>query len=260
MVADLTRMGEWSPETFTCRWNGEPGPRVGATFEGCNRLTWVGTWCSQATVTRCEPGRAFMFVVGKDPERPNTEWLFTFEPLAGNTTLVTETYRMIREPPIVRLYYRLIRRRRQLDRGVTTTLERLQRAAERNGAGEPTPSGTFGTAAEVIPLTPGRAVNPSDAWDQSRRGTARILDLRSRAERVTWGSPPGAKKVSFLVHSIRPDLDAIYLCQHAVRSKVPLRRGAREVDGGFKAWLAAGLPVEHRHRLRSRPRGEATRC
>lgn len=241
MVADVTRMGEWSPETFTCRWTGEPAPQVGATFEGCNRLTWVGTWCSQATVTRCEPGRAFGFVVGKAPERPNTEWLFTFDPIEGNATLVTEAYRMIREPPIVRLYYRLIRRRRQLNSGVGTTLERLKEAGER------TPASTPGTQAASVPSRPSRAVSPSDAWDESQLGKARILDLRSRAERAAWGWPPGAKKVSLVAHSIRPDRDAIYLCQHAVRSKVTLHRGAREVGGGFKAWLAAALPVENRH-------------
>jgi rhodanese-related sulfurtransferase len=37
---------------------------------------------------------------------------------------------------------------------------------------------------------------------------------------------------------------AIYLCQHAVRSKLTLRAGAAEVAGGFVAWQQAGLPVE----------------
>jgi hypothetical protein len=30
---------------------------------------------------------------------------------------------------------------------------------------------------------------------------------------------------------------------HAVRSKLTLHRGAAEVDGGFKAWPEARLPV-----------------
>jgi rhodanese-related sulfurtransferase len=37
---------------------------------------------------------------------------------------------------------------------------------------------------------------------------------------------------------------AIYLCQHAVRSKLTLRAGAAEVAGGFAAWQSADLPVE----------------
>ena len=33
---------------------------------------------------------------------------------------------------------------------------------------------------------------------------------------------------------------AVYLCQHAVRSKLTGRRGAAEVEGGFVAWVKAG--------------------
>lgn len=88
-----------------------------------------------------------------------------------------------------------------------------------------------------------RQIAPRDAWIASQHGETRILDLRSYAERAALGYPPGSKKVSMLFHWIRPDRAAIYLCQHAVRSKVPLRRGGREVAGGFKAWSEAGLPV-----------------
>jgi rhodanese-related sulfurtransferase len=261
MVSDVTRMGTWSPETFTCRWTGEPGPRVGATFEGCNRLRWVGTWCSKATVTRCDPGSTFGFVVGTDAERPNTEWLFTFEPAGGGATVVTETYRMIREPLIVLLYYVVIRRRRQLDRGVATTLERLDRAVELKMAGGQFERAQPSAGTPIISRSPQRRVlPPRDAWDEARHGKARILDLRSRAERGTWGWPPGARKVSLLAHSIRPDHDAIYLCQHAVRSKIPLSRGAREVEGGFRAWINAGLPVEHGRRPWSGSPKDSSRC
>lgn len=130
MVTDITRMGEWSPETYTSRWLGAPGPAVGARFQGCNRLTWVGTWCSTATITECEPPRSFAFVIGKNAERPNTQWSYTFEPTGDATTLVTERYRMIREPLPVRAYYRLIHRDRQLARGTAETLRRLKDAAE----------------------------------------------------------------------------------------------------------------------------------
>ena len=34
MVSDVTRMGEWSPETHTCRWiDGATGPAVAATWK-----------------------------------------------------------------------------------------------------------------------------------------------------------------------------------------------------------------------------------
>lgn len=158
MVTDITRMGEWSPETYTSRWLGAPGPVVGARFQGCNQLTWVGTWCSTATITECDPPRSFAFVIGKDAERPNTEWSYTFEPTGDATTLVTERYRMIREPLAVRGYYRLIQRDRQLAQGTAETLRRLKEAAE-----HPTPGPLAGAgeaaaaAARTLPRPPALA-------------------------------------------------------------------------------------------------------
>jgi rhodanese-related sulfurtransferase len=90
-----------------------------------------------------------------------------------------------------------------------------------------------------------RSLSPHEAWAALERGEARLLDLRSRAERRRYGAPPGARRVSLARHSLRPEgADAIYLCQHAARSKLALHRGAAEVAGGFVAWRQAGLPVE----------------
>ncbi len=71
----------------------------------------------------------------------------------------------------------------------------------------------------------GTAVPPHEAWDAVQRKEAEILDLRTRFERKRYGWPPSARRVSLLRHSLRPRRDAIYLCQHAVRSKVPALRG-----------------------------------
>jgi rhodanese-related sulfurtransferase len=102
-----------------------------------------------------------------------------------------------------------------------------------------------------------RQIAPSVAWAELEAGTSRLLDLRSRAERATFGYPAGSKKVSLVVHAVRPDRSAIYLCQHAVRSKLPWRRGAREVAGGFKAWTEAGVPAVPGARTSDRrPRSE----
>jgi ubiquinone/menaquinone biosynthesis C-methylase UbiE/uncharacterized protein YndB with AHSA1/START domain len=131
MVTDVNRMGEWSPETFEAGWIDRPGPEVGARFRGCNRLRWVGTWCSVATIVDCDPPRRFGFVIGKDPSRPNTEWTYLFEVVDDRTTVVTERYRMIREPRLVLVYYRLIDRRRSLSSGVVQTLDQLKMSAER---------------------------------------------------------------------------------------------------------------------------------
>ena len=87
---------------------------------------------------------------------------------------------------------------------------------------------------------------PTEAWQLVERGEARILDLRTATERRRYGAPPGAEPVSLAKHVLRPEgPETIYLCQHAVRSKLTQRRGAAEIEGGFVAWREAGLPIEH---------------
>lgn len=91
------------------------------------------------------------------------------------------------------------------------------------------------------------SIPPGEAWEASRRGELRILDLRTEVERRRYGWPPGAEKVSLARHVIAPLGPGVaYLCQHANRSKLTRRRGAPEIAGGFAAWRKEGLPVEGR--------------
>jgi rhodanese-related sulfurtransferase len=90
-----------------------------------------------------------------------------------------------------------------------------------------------------------RSIDPQKVWALLQGGDPRLLDLRTAIERRRYGAPPGAIPVSLARHIVKPEGDgAIYLCQHAVRSKATLRNGAAEVAGGFVAWRRAGLPVE----------------
>jgi hypothetical protein len=133
LVADVRRMGEWSPHTVQAEWVDAPvgdGPAVGRRFRGTNRLPIVRQWTSTATVTECEPGRRFAFAVGRKVEDPNTLWSYDFEPVATGGTRVIERWRMVREPGVVLLYYRLIGQRRRIAEGVEETLRRLKTAAE----------------------------------------------------------------------------------------------------------------------------------
>ena len=92
---------------------------------------------------------------------------------------------------------------------------------------------------------PARSLDPQEVWAFLQREEARLLDLRTELERRRNGAPPGAIPVSLTRHLLKPEgKGAIYLCQHAVRSKATLRNGAAEVAGGFVAWRRAGLPVE----------------
>lgn len=131
LVADVSRMGEWSPHTVEARWlDPTGGTAVGKRFRGTNRLPVVRRWTSTATVTECDPGRRFAFAVGKDPDDPNTLWSYEFEPTASGGTRVTERWRMVREPAVVLAYYRLIGQDTRIARGVEETLRRLKAAAE----------------------------------------------------------------------------------------------------------------------------------
>jgi hypothetical protein len=136
LVADVSRMGEWSPHTVVARWvdpAAGAGAAVGKRFRGTNRLPIVRRWTSLATITECDPGRRFAFAVGKDPADANTLWSYDFEPLPSGGTRVTERWRMLREPWIVLVYYGLIGQRRRIARGVEATLRNLKSAAENPG-------------------------------------------------------------------------------------------------------------------------------
>ncbi|MGO9898434.1 MAG: rhodanese-like domain-containing protein [Solirubrobacteraceae bacterium] len=100
------------------------------------------------------------------------------------------------------------------------------------------------------------SVSPKQAWKLASQGQARILDLRTRAERERYGWPPGAQRVSLLRHALWPQgAGTIYLCQHANRSKLTARRGAPEVEGGWVAWEEAGSRSSAEHNLTGRSPG-----
>jgi rhodanese-related sulfurtransferase len=94
-----------------------------------------------------------------------------------------------------------------------------------------------------IPRVP--SISPAEAWEGAERGELRLLDLRTELERRRYGAPPGVPRVSLLRHVLWPaGPRAVYLCQHANRSKLTAWRGAAEVRGGWPAWTRAGLPVK----------------
>ena len=86
LVTDISRMGEWSPETTSCRWLGRrKGPEVGARFVGFNKRGWA-RWATTVRVVEAERGRSFAFRV----EGIGVRWGYIFEP-DGDGTQLTET-------------------------------------------------------------------------------------------------------------------------------------------------------------------------
>lgn len=63
LVADLPRMGEWSPEATGGKWlKGATGAAVGARFKGTNRKGRI-RWSTAVKVVTAEPGHEFAFDV-----------------------------------------------------------------------------------------------------------------------------------------------------------------------------------------------------
>jgi uncharacterized protein YndB with AHSA1/START domain len=89
LVADLPRMGEWSPENTGARWlGGDSGARPGARFKGSNRHGWR-RWQTTCTILAAEPGRRIVWE-SRLFGLPVARWSYTFEPDGGGGTTVTE--------------------------------------------------------------------------------------------------------------------------------------------------------------------------
>ena len=131
LVSDVTRIGEFSPETFEARWTrGSTGPEVGASFKGHVKRNGVGpTYWSPCQVTKCVPNEVFEFAVGTDSVTVNN-WGYRLE-ADGDGTKVTEYFRL--EPVLpLRLYWALLGRLRSRtnEQGMRTTLERMKAVVE----------------------------------------------------------------------------------------------------------------------------------
>ena len=131
MVADVTRMGEWSPENLGGEWlEGATGPAVGARFKGKNKRK--AGWTTKCTITVADPGREFAFDVGKG----ETRWRYRFEP-AGEGTDVSESFEIVKEPGAIGKFFTKLgtglpwsEREADMQRGVEQTLANLKAAAE----------------------------------------------------------------------------------------------------------------------------------
>ena len=131
MVADLSRMGDWSPECRQVEWlDGSTGPAEGARFIGHNTGGPGGLmkWSRRGRVVAAEPGREFAFVT-EEGGREGTEWRYRFEPVAGGTR-VTESSKVSSIPTWARIVDVPTNRARQLREHMGRTLEQLKRAAE----------------------------------------------------------------------------------------------------------------------------------
>jgi hypothetical protein len=90
LVADVTRVGEWSPMCTACWWDEGDGPHVGAKFTGRNEGP-ERTWETRSEVVIADRGRQFAWVVVEPPT--SARWGYSFVAVDGGTE-VTETWEL----------------------------------------------------------------------------------------------------------------------------------------------------------------------
>ncbi|GAA1247478.1 SRPBCC family protein [Oryzihumus leptocrescens] len=130
LVADLPRMGDWSPECEKVTWRGGATEAAkGAEFIGHNRAGSI-RWVTQGRVVSAERGRNLAFEITFGP-MPVARWEYFIVPTAHGCTVVEEWtdrrpgwYRV----PADKAFGPRLKTNR---RGIHKTLENLKRAAER---------------------------------------------------------------------------------------------------------------------------------
>ena len=133
LVSDVTRMGEWSPETRSATWiGGATGPAVGARFRGRNR-NGLAIWSTTPRVVAAEPGREFAFTTSW-LRKDMTQWTYRMEP-DGSGTRVTESFEMLMDVPWYftaseRWLMGVKDRKADLEANMAKTLERLKAVVE----------------------------------------------------------------------------------------------------------------------------------
>jgi uncharacterized protein YndB with AHSA1/START domain len=133
LLADVTRMGEWSPECTRCEWQGTPG-EVGSRFTGHNR-SGPARWSTTAEVLVADRPAEFTFAT-LHKGSPATRWSYRLEPTAAGGTRLSESFEAISTPWLIAIAERTFVRNRQaqLEAGLDRTLAALKAAAEA-GAG-----------------------------------------------------------------------------------------------------------------------------
>jgi len=128
-IADVTRMGDWSPECIAGRWvDGATEAMDGARFEGDNVAMVAGRtvkkWTTTSVVSACEPGRLFEFIA-----EDYTTWRYELRP-EGDHTRVTESFSY--EPKGLQGFYynALLNRPRSMTKGMNRTLATVKAKLE----------------------------------------------------------------------------------------------------------------------------------
>ena len=132
LVSDVTRIGEFSPETFEARWlDGATGPRAGARVRGHVRRNGRGpVYWTTCTVTVSDPGREFAFAVNGPGDTIVNTWRYRLDPREDGTD-GTEAFELPGTLPMS-LYWSVAGRARLRTNltGMRVTLEKMKAIVE----------------------------------------------------------------------------------------------------------------------------------
>ena len=127
LVADITRMPQWSPETYRAHWvGGATEARAGARFRGWNKLGPV-RWCTDPVIDVAERGKELTFTTTFFGRGRITTWSYRFQPEDGGTR-VTELWH--EKDGVVGRVTGNARRAEMLQKDMQETLARIKAAAE----------------------------------------------------------------------------------------------------------------------------------
>lgn len=136
LLADITRMPDWSPEVTRCSWlGGVTQAEPGARFRGWSRKRWR-RWSTISTVSEADRPDRFEWHV-RFAGLSVATWCYRFVADEGHGTTVTESVidqrgRLLRQ--LSPLITGSRNRQARNDETMHVTLERLKDAAERSSS------------------------------------------------------------------------------------------------------------------------------
>ncbi|WP_431951218.1 hemerythrin domain-containing protein [Nocardia lijiangensis] len=134
VLADVTRVGEWSHECRGAHWLGDSTrAEVGARFRGSNK-SGLWRWRRLCTCTVADKPRELVWVTDGGVFRDNSEWRFRLRPTPDGTW-IEQTFRVLSLPVwLDRVIYRFVPAHRDRSRALEGDLDRLAQLVERESS------------------------------------------------------------------------------------------------------------------------------
>ena len=133
VIADVTRIGEWSHECHAARWlDDADGASPGVRFRGRNRAGWA-RWGRTCEIVTADPPSQIVWRTVPTPLFPDsTQWRIQLEPTSDDQTLIRQSFTVLRAPWLLDLLYaRLIPAHQDRDARLAQDLARVGAAARR---------------------------------------------------------------------------------------------------------------------------------